>query len=106
MYAYYSVNTILIVYYSNSCFFLNYIKRVGDALIEPGEDPEVIRAKYFIRDEFLVSSDIHLQHITLLTHTHIYFLPAYINGKWRWKTLLLSALHMCCRHREHQAGVQ
>lgn len=27
----------------------------GDALIEPGEDPEVIRAKYFIRDEFLVS---------------------------------------------------
>lgn len=26
----------------------------GDALIEPGEDPEVIRAKYFIRDEFLV----------------------------------------------------
>lgn len=28
---------------------------VGDALIEPGEDPEVIRAKYFIRDEFLVS---------------------------------------------------
>lgn len=28
---------------------------IGDALIEPGEDPEVIRAKYFIRDEFLVS---------------------------------------------------
>ena len=27
----------------------------GDALVEPGEDPEVIRAKYFIRDEFLVS---------------------------------------------------
>lgn len=27
----------------------------GDALIEVGDDPEVIRAKYFIRDEFLVS---------------------------------------------------
>lgn len=25
-----------------------------DATAEPGEDPEVIRAKYFIRDEFLV----------------------------------------------------
>lgn len=25
----------------------------GDALAEPGDDPEVIRAKYFIRDEFL-----------------------------------------------------
>jgi hypothetical protein len=24
-------------------------------LVEPGDDPEVIRAKYFIRDEFLVS---------------------------------------------------
>lgn len=28
---------------------------VADAMIEPGDDPEVIRAKYFIRDEFLVS---------------------------------------------------
>lgn len=28
---------------------------LADALIEPGDDPEVIRAKYFIRDEFLVS---------------------------------------------------
>lgn len=27
----------------------------GDAIIESGDDPEVIRAKYFIRDEFLVS---------------------------------------------------
>lgn len=33
-------------------FFFIYV--IGDALIEPGEDPEVIRAKYFIRDEFLV----------------------------------------------------
>lgn len=24
--------------------------------LEPGEDPEVVRAKYFIRDEFLVST--------------------------------------------------
>lgn len=24
--------------------------------MEPGDDPEVIRAKYFIRDEFLVSA--------------------------------------------------
>lgn len=27
----------------------------GDAVPEPGDDPQVIRAKYFIRDEFLVS---------------------------------------------------
>ena len=27
-------------------------------MIEPGDDPEVIRAKYFIRDEFLVSVKI------------------------------------------------
>lgn len=27
----------------------------GDALPEPGGDSQVIRAKYFIRDEFLVS---------------------------------------------------
>ena len=26
------------------------------AQVEPGEDPEVVRAKYFFRDEFLVSS--------------------------------------------------
>ena len=25
------------------------------AIAEPGEDPEVVRAKYFIRDEFLVN---------------------------------------------------
>lgn len=31
-------------------------KILADALIEPGDDPEVIRAKYFIRDEFLVST--------------------------------------------------
>lgn len=28
--------------------------------MEPGEDPEVVRAKYFIRDEFLVSWHISL----------------------------------------------
>ena len=27
----------------------------GDATAEPNDDPEFIRAKYFIRDEFLVS---------------------------------------------------
>lgn len=32
------------------------ILSLADALIEPGDDPEVIRAKYFIRDEFLVSA--------------------------------------------------
>jgi len=26
----------------------------GDAIMESNDDPEVIRAKYFIRDEFLV----------------------------------------------------
>lgn len=36
-------------------FYVFIIASEGDALIEPGEDPEVIRAKYFIRDEFLVS---------------------------------------------------
>lgn len=36
-------------------FYFFIIAFEGDALIEPGEDPEVIRAKYFIRDEFLVS---------------------------------------------------
>lgn len=30
-----------------------------DANVEPGEDPEVVRAKYFIRDEFLVSMVHH-----------------------------------------------
>lgn len=33
----------------------------GDAIIEPGEDPQFVRAKYFIRDEFLVSF-IHFYH--------------------------------------------
>jgi hypothetical protein len=38
------------------CFETNEIFVVlADAMIEPGDDPEVIRAKYFIRDEFLVS---------------------------------------------------
>lgn len=27
----------------------------GDAIVETDDDPEVIRAKYFIRDEFLVN---------------------------------------------------
>lgn len=33
----------------------NRLSLAADALIEPGDEPEVIRAKYFIRDEFLVS---------------------------------------------------
>lgn len=36
-------------------FFSFFLTSEGDALAEPGEEPEVIRAKYFIRDEFLVS---------------------------------------------------
>lgn len=41
----------------------------ADAIAEPGDEPEVIRAKYFIRDEFLVSNSIlvclllHGEHI-------------------------------------------
>ena len=35
---------------------------------EPGDDPEVVRAKYFIRDEFLVSSH-------QIIHHHNYELP-------------------------------
>lgn len=34
---------------------------VGDAIVESGDDPEVIRAKYFIRDEFLVNIFIFYQ---------------------------------------------
>lgn len=34
-----------------SFFFIS----IADAIAESGDDPEVIRAKYFIRDEFLVS---------------------------------------------------
>lgn len=36
-------------------FLLNTLIFLADAIIETGDDPEVIRAKYFIRDEFLVS---------------------------------------------------
>lgn len=41
------------------------------AITDSGEDPEVIRAKYFIRDEFLVSDlviFIIFQHIETLRH--------------------------------------
>lgn len=51
---------------------------IGDALIEPGEDPEVIRAKYFIRDEFLVNGQfLFISYILFflnLLYTHkLYF---------------------------------
>lgn len=32
-----------------------------DATAEPGDDPEFVRAKYFIRDEFLVSAFLSLR---------------------------------------------
>jgi hypothetical protein len=35
--------------------FKYFFELLADAIMEPGDDPEVIRAKYFIRDEFLVS---------------------------------------------------
>lgn len=31
------------------------------AQVEPGEDPEVVRAKYFFRDEFLVSIQVQIK---------------------------------------------
>jgi len=31
----------------------------ADASAEPGDDPEFVRAKYFIRDEFLVSAEVY-----------------------------------------------
>uniref|UniRef100_A0A8C7YEH1 Guanine nucleotide-binding protein G(s) subunit alpha n=1 Tax=Oryzias sinensis TaxID=183150 RepID=A0A8C7YEH1_9TELE len=37
-----------------------------DAIPEPGEDPRVTRAKYFIRDEFLVCTKIKSQQVKLL----------------------------------------
>ena len=33
------------------------------ATSEPGEDPEVVRAKYYIRDEFLVSRQFVAQNL-------------------------------------------
>lgn len=33
----------------------------ADAIADSGDDPEVIRAKYFIRDEFLVSFFLSLE---------------------------------------------
>lgn len=42
-------------FFCNFFIYFFFSSSEGDALIEPGEDPEVIRAKYFIRDEFLVS---------------------------------------------------
>lgn len=34
--------------------FVGIYYSVSTATAEPGDDPEVVRAKYFIRDEFLV----------------------------------------------------
>ena len=34
---------------------------------EPGDDPEVVRAKYFIRDEFLVRKVCHFIHLLTLS---------------------------------------
>ena len=36
---------------------------------EPGDDPEVVRAKYFIRDEFLVSFHQIIHHHTVIKPT-------------------------------------
>ena len=36
------------------CFYFH----IFSATVEPGEDPDVVRAKYFIRDEFLVSTTL------------------------------------------------
>lgn len=43
---------------------LNAIYYIGDAIMETNDDPEVIRAKYFIRDEFLVRlPSMHMLYI-------------------------------------------
>lgn len=55
----------LIIKSSFSMIYTLFV-RPGDAITESGDDPEVIRAKYFIRDEFLVSQEKNL------TNTHTY----------------------------------
>lgn len=39
----------------------------ADAIADSGDDPEVIRAKYFIRDEFLVSFLFTFHILVLMT---------------------------------------
>lgn len=47
----YNLKMYILTLFSNQ--LLNFF--IGDAIMESNDDPEVIRAKYFIRDEFLVS---------------------------------------------------
>ena len=49
---------------SHSNYLSNKIFIFFTATPEPGEDPRVTRAKYFIRDEFLVSRDCCLLNST------------------------------------------
>lgn len=68
-----------------------------------GEDPEVIRAKYFIRDEFLVSK---FSGSLMECHNNRVSILAYIDSQWRWQALLLSALYLCGRYGKHQESFQ
>lgn len=43
---------------------MRYLFYCSSATPEPGEDPRVTRAKYFIRDEFLVSISFLLVFLT------------------------------------------
>lgn len=104
--------------------FIHAMRISGDALIEPGEDPEVIRAKYFIRDEFLVSvrlahywrgpmDDLQSYFIRNILQNWKYLLikfqlqfTAYIDSQWRWQALLLPTLYMCRWYGKYKKGVQ
>lgn len=60
------------------------------AIIEPGEDPEVVRAKYFIRDEFLVGyvvlrrtqPDLHLFFLLAIFRRTMFFasFPSFVDS--------------------------
>ena len=52
------------------------------------------------------SLSMSLDHVSNSVWLLSVFPPAYQHGKWRRETLLLPPLHMCSRHRKHQAGLQ
>lgn len=58
-----------------------------DATPDPGEDPPVIRAKYFIRDEFLVCDFInllgYLYSVIINVNIYLILLTAHQYCHWR-----------------------
>lgn len=78
----------------------------------------MIRAKYFIRDEFLVGLALvvvstwrRVLHCDLWLRNEwesisCFNFSAYKHGLRRRQTLLLPTLYVCSRHRKHKACVQ